>query len=148
MLTFEQISKAIPTAVRFATKGTLNNLEGNILARVFESGKQGIDADGIIIKRGKPYSKSWAAYRYRNQRQIAYIDFQVFGDLLRSIQTVEDQEGGKIIFATQDGVNKGRGLESLYRQNIFAASTAEADQAFEDFERLFFIALDDELATL
>jgi len=148
MLTFEQISNAIPAAVRFATKGTLNNLEGNILERVFESGKQGIDANGNIIKQGKPYGVGYAAFRKAAGKQVAYIDLQFTGNLLRSITTVEDQEGGKVIISTADGVMKAADIQRRFKQEIFAASQDEVEFAFNDFERLFFIALDDELATL
>lgn len=148
MRTFEQISKAIPAAARFATKGTLNNLEGNIEARVFESGKQGLDANGNIIKQGKPYGVGYAAFRKAAGKQTAYIDLQFTGNLLRSIKTVEDQEGGKVIFSTQDGINKAADIERRFKQQIFAASEDEVEFAYNDFERLFFIALEEELATL
>ena len=148
MRTFEQISKAIPAAVRFATKGTLNNLEGNIEARVFESGKQGIDANGVIIKQGRKYSSGYAAFRKEAGLQTNYIDLQFTGNLLRSITTIEDQEGGKVIFSTQDGANKAADIERKFSQVIFAASQDEVEFAYRDFERLFFIALNEELATL
>ena len=43
---------------------------------------------------------------------------------------------------------KRKSIKRRFKQEIFAASQDEVEFAFKDFERLFFIALDDELATL
>ena len=146
--TIDKVLTALPVAARFATLGSLNNLEGTMETRIFGSGKQGEDANGNVIKGGKPYSESYAEFRRASGKQSEYIDLIFTGNLLRSIKVIEDTQGGKIIFSNADGANKAEDIERKFRQVIFAATTEEANKTFDDFERLFFVALDQELATI
>lgn len=139
----DRLLKELPLAVSFATLGATNNLEGNIKARVFSSRTQSKDANNKAVKKGKGYSPSYAVFRKMKGRQTDYIDLQLTGNLLRSVNTVENINGAQIVFSNDTEADKAQELEDkIFKQDIFAATTEEATLFFDDFERLLFEQLE------
>jgi len=137
-----RVTLRIPEMVRFALEATGANLQGNIRERVFPSGVQAADANGQVVKNGEPYSVSYAAFRKKKGRQVQNIDLQLTDELRKSYDGAVTDNTYTVLFKSSAQADKAEKLERLYRQEIFAASTTEADQAFDDFERLFFQQLD------
>jgi len=142
-----KVSARIPEMIKFALEGSGSNLHGNIRERVFPSGVQAVDADGVLVKNGQGYSEAYAKFRRktvkgRRGRQADYIDLQLTDELRKSYEGAITDNSYIVQLKTAEQQKKADSLERLFGQEIFAASSTEADQAIDDFERLFFQQLD------
>jgi hypothetical protein len=137
-----KVSASIPEMIKFALEGSGSNLQGNIRERVFPSGVQAVDADGVVVKNGEGYSEAYAKFRRKKGRQTTAIDLQLTDELRKSYEGAITDNSYIVQLKTAEQQNKADKLERLFGQEIFAASSTEAEQAIDDFERLFFQQLD------
>lgn len=95
-------------------------LEGSMKQRIFNDGKA---TSGSKI--GKYKSKKWIKTRSELGFQTGYVDLQFTGDLIGSIQVVED--GGDVYLAiiNDKDFDKAKGNEERRKKIIFEPSKAE-----------------------
>lgn len=137
-----KVSARIPEMIKFALEGSGSNLQGNIRDRVFPSGVQAADANGVVVKNGQGYSEAYAKFRKKKGRQSQNIDLQLTDELRKSYEGAITDNSYIVQLKTAEQQKKADNLERLFGQEIFAASSIEAEQAIDDFERLFFQQLD------
>lgn len=144
------LGEVIPLVVEGATRLAADQLQTDIMKRIFEIGS---DANGKVIKNGIGYTDAYAKYRRAVGRQVTKIDLQLTGDLMRSITRVDTTQGVNVIFNNDFEAEKARYLEkNLGRfvgggsQQIFFPSDIEADKALDLIEQTFIKTLDELVA--
>jgi hypothetical protein len=137
---YEVLSANIPVYIENALERAGSDLVADLKARAFPStAGEGKDANGIALKQGRAYTPAYAKKRLENKLQAGYVDLQFTGNLLdNGIGENRGKEKYVIDFTNNRFAEIGRGLEDRYDQVIFAASTDEAEKAFDTFEFLFF----------
>lgn len=137
---YEVLSANIPVYIENALERTGSDLVADLKARAFPSqAGEGKDANGIPLKNGRAYSSAYAKKRLENKLQAGYVDLQFTGNFLDNGIGENRGKTTYIIDYTNNQYAKiAAGIEDRYNQTIFAASTEEADKAFDTFEVLFF----------
>jgi hypothetical protein len=118
-------------------------LEGLMKQRIFNDGKA---TSGSKI--GNYKSKSWKKTRTQLGFQTGYVDLQFTGDLIGSIQVVED--GGDVYLAiiNDKDFEKAKGNEARRKKVIFEPSKAERTETEIYISELINIDLDRLIANL
>jgi len=118
-------------------------LEGLMKQRIFNDGKA---TSGSKI--GKYKSKSWKKTRSELGFQTGYVDLQFTGDLIGSIQVVED--GGDVYLAiiNDKDFDKAKGNEERRKKIIFDPSKSERTETEIYISELIDIELERLIAKL
>ena len=118
-------------------------LEGLMKQRIFNDGKA---TSGSKI--GKYKSKSWKKTRTQLGFQTGYVDLQFTGDLIGSIQVVED--GGNVYLAiiNDKDFDKAKGNEEQRKKIIFEPSKSERTETEIYISELIEIELERLIANL
>lgn len=116
----ELLENTIPDVIENALELCANQIITDMDDRIFEESKQ---ASGASL--GKYESDSYKKWRAKRGLQTNVRDFQVTGDLKRSIRSLQTSTGRIIQFVGEKQVIKGRGLEErLYgaQKTVFIAT--------------------------
>lgn len=97
--------------------------EGLLKRRIFNRGEA---TDGTTIGN---YSPAYAAYRLRKSRQVEYVDFQLTGDLFRSIELGRSGTRATLGFSNPSKEIIAGKLEERFRKSVFSLSEDERKQA-------------------
>jgi hypothetical protein len=118
-------------------------LEGLMKQRIFNDGKS---TSGSKI--GKYKSKKWIKTRTESGFQTGFVDLQFTGDLIGSIQVVED--GGDVYLAIINDKDfaKAKGNEDRRKKVIFEPSKAERTETEKYISDLIEIDLERLIANL
>lgn len=118
-------------------------LEGLMKERIFNDGKA---TSGSKI--GKYKSKKWKKTRTEAGFQTGYVDLQFTGDLIGSIQVVED--GGNVYLAiiNDKDFDKAKGNEARRKKVIFEPSKSERTETEIYISELIDIELERLIANL
>tara|TARA_Y100000361_G_C11162000_1_gene348097 strand:+ start:27335 stop:27790 length:456 start_codon:yes stop_codon:yes gene_type:complete len=108
---------------------TAKRLEGIMKRRIFNDGKA---TSGSLI--GKYKSKSWKKKRSDRGRQVATVDLQFTGDLIRSFKTVRDGDEVVLAIVNDQDFAKAKGNERRRKKDIFEPGSFEVQQIEEYFD--------------
>lgn len=131
----ERLRKFQTTAeeiIDIALDAGIDQLDADLTNRVFN---ENVDINGQPF--GKYKSESYKAFRLSLGKQIASKDFQVFGNLKKSIR--KNYKENQLEFNSTLQADKGRGQEEQLKTQIFEASDEEVTRSIwaieEEYEQ-------------
>lgn len=116
----EAIPGIYADAINQAEVAALNYIHGRLGVRVFNAGKKADDSQIGQYKR-----KAYIAYRKAKNRQVAFVDLQLTGDMRRSIRVAKSDDNSNALGFISDAEAAKAAKHDAYYGPIFEANAGE-----------------------